>query len=302
MDITFPRVIDSSIRKEFDMCPQRCMFSYFRGIAPVGGNIHLHFGGCFAKGLEHVRLAFYGENLSVLDSLSRGYKAIIKSWGDYEAPDNSKKNLASCLIALQEYFIQYPPDTDALKPLIIDGKPTVEFTFAIPIPDTKHPETGEPILYGGRFDMLCSYHNAVFIEDDKTASQLGASWSKQFKLASQLTGYVWAGKQYGYPIQGAIVRGVSILQKTIGHQMVIESRPEWMIDRWLIQLKRDIDKMIVCWKEGFWDRSLDHACASYGGCQFLTLCLSPDEESWIKTHYEVKKWDPLAKDEEGKVV
>lgn len=297
MEVTFPRVIDSSIRKEFDMCPQKCMYSYFRGIVPKGGNIHLHFGGCFAKGLETVRLAFYGEELSVMDSLSRGYEAIIRQWKDYEPPDNSKKTLASCLLALQEYFIQYPPDTDVIKPLIIDGKPTVEFTFAIPIPDLIHPETGEPILYGGRFDMLCNYHSAVFIEDDKTASQLGASWSNQFKLASQLTGYIWAGKQYGYPVQGAIIRGVGILQRSITHQMVIESRPEWMIDRWMEQLIRDVKRMITSWERKEWDRSLDHSCASYGGCPFLTLCLSPEPESWINTHYEVKHWNPLEKDE-----
>ena len=297
MEVTFPRVVDSSIRKEFEMCPQRAAYSYFRNITLKGGNIHLHFGACFAKGLETVRLAFYGEELSVIDSLNKGYKAIILKWEDFEPPDNSKKTLASCLLALQEYFIQYPPDTDVIKPLIIDGKPTVEFTFAIPIPGMKHPETGEPLLYGGRFDMLCSYHNAVFIEDDKTASQLGMSWSKQFKLASQLTGYVWAGKQYGYPIQGAIVRGVGILKSSITHQMIIESRPEWMIDRWLEQLIRDVERMITQWKSGVWDMSLDHACASYGGCPFLNLCMSPQPENWIKTHYEEKRWNPLEKDD-----
>lgn len=295
-EISFPRVIDSSIRKEFSsLCETRGMYSYFRGLTPIGGSIHLHFGGCFARGLETVRKAYYGEEVSVVEALARGAKAIIISWGDYESPVVGNKNLSSCLVALYEYFIQYPLAEDNIKPVMLDSGPAVEFTFAFPIEGTSHPDTGEPILYGGRFDMLAHYGKAMFIVDEKTASQLGASWAKQWKLASQMTGYVYAAREFGYPVMGAIIRGVGILKTSITHQMCIESRPQWMLDRWWAQLKLDVARMVEAYENNSWQMDLDHSCGTYGGCPFLTLCTSPDPESWVDSYYEKKVWNPIAK-------
>ncbi len=293
--IPFPRVIDSSIRKEFRLCEKRGFYSYFRGLETVGGNIHLHFGKCFAKGAEVVRQAFYGDKLPLIDSLAIGAKTIVKEWKDFTPPDNSNKNLSSCLVALYDYFSQYPPLDDPIKPVMLDSGPALEFTFALPIPGTTHPETGDPILYGGRVDMLASYRNAVFVVDDKTSTQLGKSWAIQWKLASQLTGYVWAARQFGYPVMGTIVRGVGILKTSITHQMCIEDRPRWMVERWLEQLQRDIARMVEAWKTETWHMDLDHSCGTYGGCPFLTLCTSPDPESWVDIHYERREWNPLLK-------
>lgn len=294
----FPHFIDSTIRKEFTMCPKRMHYSYVRHLKPKGSNIHLHFGGCFAKGLETVRKAYYGAGKSPMEALADGAQAVILDWGDYEADADSKKDLATCLVALYEYFTQYSLTEDTVRPLMFKGEPAVEFTFAVPIPGTKHPQTGNPILYGGRFDMLASYGNAVFVVDEKTASALGASWAKQWKLASQMTGYVWASKQFGYPVQGAIIRGVGILKNSITHQMCIETRPQWMLDRWLGQLQRDISRMIACWEEDVWDYDLDHSCGTYGGCAYLPLCESAEPEDWISTYYEYNPWNPLEKLEE----
>lgn len=297
MKTPFPKIIDSTMRREFAMCEKRCYYGSFRKLALSGGNIHLHFGGCFARGLECTRKAFYGEGLSLMDALAVGAEAIIKSWGDFPAPDIGNKSLDTCLVTLYEYFKQYPPMDDVIQPMVFNGKPAVEFTFAVPIDGMKHPETGEPLIYAGRFDMLGYYGNAAFIVDEKTAGSLGASWAKQFKLSSQMTGYVWAAKKYKFPVQGAIIRGIGILKNSITHQMVITPRPDWMIERWFEQLKRDINRMIVAWETGVWNYDIDHSCGSYGGCPFIPLCESPEPESWIGTYYEERNWNPLAKDD-----
>ena len=52
----------------------------------------------------------------------------------------------------------------------------------------------------------------LYIEDDKTTSQLGSSWGAQWDMRSQFTGYAWAARQSGLPIAGIIVRGISILK------------------------------------------------------------------------------------------
>lgn len=296
----FPDLIDSTIRKDIAACPQLANWSHIQHLRPKGQNVHLHFGSCYAKGLEIFRKAFYGKGLSFEDCLAKSAKSIILEWGEFISPpapiSGHLKTLDSCLDALLSYFIQWPPADDVIRPLMIDGKPSVEWSFALPIPDIKHPETGEPILYAGRFDMLAEYSGAVFVEDDKTTGALGASWLNQWKLASQMTGYIWAAKEYGFPVQGAIIRGAAILKRDITFAMVIEQRPQWMIDRWLLQLQRDVTRLIEMWKADYYDYSLDGACSSYGGCKYLTLCTSKDPAPWIKSDYEVHYWDPLKRE------
>ena len=301
----FPAFIDSTFRKEFDSCNLAGYYSHFRKIVPVGGNIHFHFGGCFAKGLEHMRLAFYGEGLSVQDALAAGAKAIILEWGDFPPVEKvPNKTLESCLDALYSYVEEYTLGEDSITPLMIDGKPAVEFTFALPIPNVLfpeegsvllHPQTGEPMLYTGRTDMLGNYGKAVFVDDEKTSGSLGASWAKQWKLSSQVTGYFWAVKQFGFEVQGVLIRGVGILKNSITHLEVIEYRPRWMVDRWLRQLNKDFYTAVESWKNNDWEMSLDTACSNYGGCDYLGLCEVEHPEDWIDTHYEKRDWDPLAK-------
>ncbi len=298
----FPKIIDSTIRKDGAACGKLLYYAHFRHLRPRGISPHLHFGACFAKGLETFRLAHWGDQLSVLDAFGKACTAIILAWGDYEPPPAPRsghlKTMETCLVALQCYLEEYSPDTDPFPPFMTDTGPAVEWTFAIPIPGTSHPQTGEPLLYAGRFDMLAQSRgrNAVYIEDDKTASQLGASWANNWRLASQMTGYTWAGKTYGYPIAGIIIRGVAILTRDIKHQMLIEQRPQWMIDRWLAQLQKDIASWTRQWESGEWDYTLDGSCSNYGGCTYLPLCTSQFPEKWVDSDYEVKPWNPLAKD------
>ena len=289
----FPSWIDSTARKDFDACPTKFYWSHIRGLRRKGGNVHLVFGGTLAKGLETFRKAYYGEGKQIIDCYTDALHAMILEWGDFEEPEGTAKTFANCVLALMAYFEQYNPAEDVVRPYMHDGEPAVEFSFALPIPGVFHPQTGDPILYTGRFDMLGTYGNSVFVVDEKTASQLGQGWQAQWRLASQLTGYCWAAQQFGYKVQGAIIRGVGIYKTYFAHQMVIQQRPQWMLDRWLRQLQRDVRRMISLWEEGEWDMSLDSACSNYGGCPFMTLCESPMPENWVETEYEISGWNPL---------
>ena len=295
MTPSFPHVIDNSMRAEFVSCPHAFFRRYVEGWSRTGRSIHLHFGGAFAEGLAAYRLAFYGDGRSLDDSLAAGMAAIVAAWGDYEPRDDETKTLERCVGALESTVAQYPPITDHVQPLLSAGRPAVEFDFALPLP-ISHPESGEPLLYSGRFDMLAKLGDSIYVEDDKTTSQLGPQWAKNWRLRSQFTGYVWGARAYGYEAQGAIIRGISILKRGFGHAEVIESREQWMIDLWYAQLLRDIRRMIASWREGYWDYNLADACSSYGGCQFLDICRSPAPERWLEGgDFEQKVYDPLGK-------
>ena len=292
----FPAVIDNTLRKEFSACPYKAMLSSFYRLGSVAPSIHLHFGGCFARGLEVTRKAYYGNGVSDPDAVRLGQEAVRAAWGDYDPEGNGTvKTLSRCLDALELYFLEYPLGTDHLKPLNPDGNsPAVEFSFALTLP-IAHPDTGEPLLYAGRFDMLAEYNGVLFAVDEKTASSLGAQWGSQWDLSSQFSGYCYAAQQYGYEVAGAVVRGVGLLKTQTTFAQHITYRPRWLLAQWYEQLLHDIERMVYCYQQGYYDKSFGEACASYGGCGMKSLCSTPNPENWVAGYFAERHWNPLDK-------
>jgi hypothetical protein len=293
----FPEVLDSTLIASFRSCPRKFYLEYVEHWKPHDQSVHLVAGAAFATGLEVMRESFYVKGMSAEDSLAHGIKALLESYGDFECPEDSAKSATRMAGALEFYAQAYPLETDEAKPhKVSDEKSGIEFSFAEPI-DATHPETGNPLLYVGRMDMIVEYAGGIFGEDDKTTSSLGASWSKQWDLRSQFTGYTWGCKQAGIPLQGFLVRGVSILKTKYDTQQALTYRHGWMIDRWYEQLLRDVERMKQMWESGYWDYSLDHACTEYSGCIFRQVCLSRDPQPWLETGFERRRWDPVKREE-----
>lgn len=289
----FPAFIDSTTRKSWVACPMQAYYNHFLHLRPKGSNIHLHFGGVLAKAFEEFRKAFYGRAEGFDNSYKCGMNEILKGWGDIITPERSQKTFANCILCFDDYFREYPPADDPVKPLMIKGEPAIEFSFALPIPGLMHPQTGDPLVYSGRFDMLAEFNGGIFIEDEKTAAALGPSWPKSYHLASQMTGYTWAAQQFGHKVAGVIIRGISPQTYQVKHLQLIEHRPKWQVDRWLAQLVRDVKRMISSWEEGVFDYNLDGSCASYSGCAYMTLCSARQPEKYMHEYHKVI-WDPLA--------
>ena len=294
----FPHVIDNTMRADFIGCPQRMPKGFLENWAPAAPSIHLHAGGAFARGLEIARRSFYEEGIDEAHSLKNGLEALMKFYGPVVAPvtRSGDKSLENVIKAFDSYFQRYRLGLDPIKPFMVNGKAMVEFTFAIPT-ELKHPQSGDPILYGGRSDMIGIMNDALWVTDEKTASQLGETWAAQWDLDSQFTGYIAAAHLHGYQVAGALVRGVGLLKTKITHSEALVNRSSWFIERWWQQLHRDIKRMISCWQEGVWDFALSkNTCAAYGGCAFKMLCESPQPESYLPIYFRQRKWNPLAKD------
>ncbi len=294
----FPSVIDSSMIAAFRSCPRRAYLDFFQHWKPRTPSVHLHAGAAYAKGMEVTRLAFYVEGRPAREAIAAGGVALVQAYGDFQCPPESAKSLERTLGAFEYYFTAYPLEEDRAVPITLpSGKAGIEFSFAEPL-DIPHPETGDPLIYVGRLDMLADYNGAVFGEDDKTTSQLGASWSRQWDLRSQFTGYCWGARRAGIPVVGFLVRGLSILKTKYETQQAITYRPTWMIDEWYEQLvTHDLPKMIQMWESGKWGASLDHACNEYGGCSFKQVCLSAPESrvQWLEAGFERRRWDPVTR-------
>ena len=293
----FPTVLDSSMIGSFRSCPYKFATEYLWHWKPKSQSVHLIAGAAYAKGLEVAREAFYLHGKSPDEALGAGVGALLASYGSFECPPDSAKSPTRMAGALEFYFSRYPMADDPAQPVRLPGgKIGVEFSFAEPI-DATNPETGDPILYVGRMDMICDYASGTFGEDDKTTSALGASWSKQWDLRSQFTGYCWGAAKTGFPLSGFLIRGVSILKTKYDTAEALTYRPQWMIDRWYDQLLRDVARIKAAWESGVWDYSLDAACNEYGGCAFKQVCLSRDPQPWLEGSFERRKWDPVNRTE-----
>ena len=293
----FPSVIDSSMMAAFKSCPQKGYLEFIEHWKMRDQSVHLHAGGAYAHGIEKARVAYYIDGLDAQTAIALGVGALLEFYGDFQCPPESPKSAERTAGALEYYFSQYRLGEDKAIPMILPGgKRGIEFSFLEPL-DIVHPVTGDPLLYSGRMDMMCSYEGMHLGEDDKTTSQLGASWPRQWDLRSQFTGYVWGAGRAGIKLDGFLVRGVSILKTKYDTLQAITYRPAWLIERWYEQLNKDIERMIQCWESGYWDFNLDHACAEYGGCPFKSVCQMRDPAALLNQQFQRRKWDPVLRTE-----
>lgn len=301
MQSPFPTVIDSSLIAAFRSCPYKAKLEFFEHWKPKAPSVHLHAGGAFARGIEVARRSFYEQGKSPDASITDGCLALTEFYGNFDCPADSPKSSLRMMGALEYTLtVAFPLADDPAQPLTFPGGSRgIEFNFVEPL-ESAHPESVDPLLYCGRFDQIVHFSGQAFGEDDKTTSQLGASWSRQWDLRSQFTAYCWGAKQAKIHLEGFLVRGTSILKTKYDHAQAITYRPQWMVDQWYEQLiSRDLPLMKRMWEQDDWSMNLDHACTEYGGCVFRQVCLSRPSEriQWLESGFERRRWDPVTRTE-----
>lgn len=292
----FPDVVDSTMQTDAASCWRKFYYGRILGLANPGANIHLNAGGAYAKGLEVYRKEYYSGNSDFERARALGMLALIREYGDPDFDVSETKQWHRVAEAYLSYIHHWGANTDYLVPAKLDGvNPSVEFSFAIPL-EVRNPQTGDPLIFSGRADFVGDFNSMRFIVDDKTTSQLGASWSQQWDLRAQFTAYCWAAGVHKIDVAGAIIRGTAILKTKINHAEAIVYRPQWMIDAWHERMLERTQEMRVRFIDGAWPQNGQEngSCSEYGGCPFQRLCLSNKPEDWYST-YVVSRWNPLEK-------
>lgn len=299
----FPLVWDNSMRSAFVECPRKFYWEYLHHFKPKGESIHLHAGKAWAHALEVTRRLYYEEGLDPVQCVGAGLEALVIAYGDFIAPERGSgaaKSLDRLVEAFAYYWKAFPLETDPAQPYrTSDGKPMVEFSFALPIDDKRllHPVTGEPIIYAGRADMIATYAGGISVYDDKTTSALGGQWANQWNRRAQFTGYTWAARAYGIPASQVLVRGIAILKTEIKHAECITVRTPHHVHEWHEQFIRDVLRAKKAWEEGYWDLNLADGCSSFGGCMFQQPCMSADPTPWLEGQFIRRVWDPVKREE-----
>lgn len=291
--LPFPSVLDSTMLSAYTVCPQYFFRSYINRLRLKSiSSIHLHTGGALASALCEARLAFYqhGDSREVAEA-----KGLAKLWKEYGTPQTDEyttKTWDRVTAAYEYYLDQFPLGKD-LAPVDLSGKPAVECSFSIPIEGISHPQTGDPIIIAGRYDMLGMLPNgSLWCVDEKTTSRMGSRWAEQWDLRAQFRCYQWAARQHGFAVDGLLVRGICILKNEIRHGEKYVYWREWCEDRWLFEIQDRLRRMISDWERGYWPYALGDACQAFSGCPFRTLCESPQPDNWLHM-YETNDWDPL---------
>lgn len=307
-----PSVLDATQITCFRSCPRKYYLEFVLGVRPPGLSIDLHAGACIAAALEETYRQIYIHKHPFEEAILRAHARFLLEWGHFEVPEwkATAKTMERTWEAIagsgspndRGYFEEYPPLSDHIKPFIAaDGKPTLEYSFAIPLEDgfPMHP-SGAPFLYAGRFDMLGQKADGTPIPRDEksTGRGFGADWARQWQLRGQFIGYVWACQQCGIPASEVCVRGISIMKQNIRQAEHVQSYSNELISRWYDQLRRDVWRLRRCWDEERWDFNFAESCTQYGNCIFMDSCTSHQPEVWL-SDMEVRRWNPLEKNPVG---
>jgi hypothetical protein len=329
-----PLNVDSTMITCARSCLEKFRLEFVYGLRPSGISVDLHAGGCFATSIEAFRRSVYEANMPQEFALKKAQAAFAVAWGDFEIPDFKKtaKTFDRTWAAVEDYVAKFPPLTDHLQPYYVNGKPTFEFTFAIPLepaaahdfttrdgsegyasydPDhhvytasdgtierkfPRHP-SGEPWLYSGRFDMLGKYQGRPCVEDDKTqGGSISTGWADKWNLRSQFLGYVWACQQSGLDLDTVVIRGIAIQKTQTPIEEAVKVYPDHLIATWYEQLRRDLWRIRKAWDTGYFDLNLADACTTFGNCVFMNTCAShPNMKANWYNDFEVRRWNPLHK-------
>ena len=142
--------------------------------------------------------------------------------------------------------------------------------------------------------MLGVRDGRTCIRDEKTAQRLESNWAEKWDLRSQFLGYCWSLQHNGIPCNTVVVRGVIINLTTIRQVEAVKIYSQHLIDRWFEQTRRDLERIVSCYKEGYFDYNFGDTCTAYSHCPFIPLCSSPAPKLWYST-YEVRRWNPLSR-------
>ncbi len=303
----FPIIFDASMRDPANTCPRKFYEQYILGLVPRGRSVHLVAGGAYATALEIYREASF-DGKDRIEALCDAFVAFVLDWGDYEPPETTTgaaaaKTFSRVWDAVIEYAVQFEYSADHVQPVTdATGRPSVEFSFAVPIPEVLHPDTGEPIIYAGRFDMLAEYRTRQWVYDDKTTGAMGPTWPNQWRLRSQLTGYVWGAQQFGYNVHGAIVRGMCIQKTQFKTKELYLLRTKTVVDAWYSRLIWDLERLKYFYENNIWPQQGQESggCSDYGGCAYLDICESANPQRARDTLLEPYRWNPVTREDDDK--
>lgn len=300
----FPETIDSTMVKAYKSCPRSFFHAHVEGRRPKDTSIHLLAGGALAAGMEEVRVQLYVKGEDLAKALSSGESVLMANYG--EDRPGEKKSLPRVLTAFRAYWTKWGPRS-AEEMIPIEGG--IEKRFSIPV------VVGDKVInYSGRMDALCieqgsmdpftgKADNTLWVVDEKTCSSMWSDWHSKYALDCQMLGYAYAAKQFGFTVEGVVIRAINLGRKEFDPKQDLLQTKIRYSDKVLEDWYADLGVTLEAMRETFesqgkfqgdnhkaYSQAFGNACTQYNGCSYRTLCLRMSAEP----EWEEVRWNPLA--------
>jgi hypothetical protein len=266
-------------------CKRKYYLSQHLNLAKSGDNVHLVFGGHYAKALERYHRFREIDALAHEDALRATVADLLIDTKDWH-PEHNFKN-RDTLIRSVVWYLEEIKD-DACKTVVLaSGRPAVELPFRFQVQDD--------IWLAGHLDRLVEYAGDYYVQDQKTTgSTLSPYYFNRFNPDNQMSLYTVAAEVFWQtPVKGVMIDAAQIAVGFTRFARSITTRTKAQAAEWLETAVYHIEETWRCHEKNFWPMN-DKACGLYGGCPFVEVC-SKDarvQQDFLRT-YETYINNPL---------
>lgn len=292
---------DSTSIKLAEECLRKYQYKMVMGWQPFSLSVHLRFGAVYATALEH----FYKHvalGMTEADALLEVVSEAMYSTWDYEKDEDgnvigegtawvsehnlkTRENLIRTIVWYLDHF-----EADPAKVVILsDGKPAVEYSFALPVDDG--------LVFSGHIDRLVTYADNIMVMDQKTTgTTITARYFDSFKPDVQMSMYTFAGRMiYNLPVKGVIIDAAQIAVGFSRFERGMTFRSEADLNEWYDISMFTISSARKATLDNYFPMNRQ-ACGNYGGCEFRKVCSRSPEvrPQFLKADFvQGPRWDPL---------
>lgn len=309
-----------------ETCLRKYQYYMIEGWRPIGGSIHLEFGGAYATALEHFHkhlalgmdrdealcevvhealcatwryetieaeyidgVAQVPEDVLFADITQTldGKTFCIKSLGPVEW-EHSTKTRANLLRTIVWYIDHF--EDDACKTVILsDGRPAVEYSFSF--------ELGDGLVYCGHIDRLVEYAGEVYVQDQKTTGHtITPRYFESFSPSTQMSGYALAGKIiYNAKVKGVMIDAAQIAVGFSRFERGFTFRTDGQLEEWRKDSLLHIANARRATQDEYFPQNRT-SCDKFGGCEFRDVCSRAPEvrPNFLRASFKQDKvWNPL---------
>lgn len=276
----------------FRSCQMKYNWNYIQGLKPIRKSNVLSLGSILHKAFE----LYYEGDPAALKHIQQTIDDLISIAPPEDVED--LRIMQYTLVGMWQYHPFKLSDFQSIEP---------EIEFKIKVPGTRG------IVFVGKIDGLVTDLNGrKWVRELKTTSQAFSQFEVRCRQSSQGSGYIWAMRQLGIPVEGVLYdyikkpllrKGVNESADMYGQRIMYDygNRPDvyykrhpsyrsndelHMFEQDLRQVAFDIRKRT---HDGKWHRNTDQ-CWNYNSeCPYLKICFkNPPDPMTLQVYFDKK--------------
>jgi len=279
-------------------CPTKYKRFMLEGWRPKEENVHLKFGGIYAKALEiyhSLKAGIAEDKASHREAMRESVRYALEASWPWPFADTVKtrENLIRSIIWYLDNYEDDPCKTVTLS----DGTPAVELATRI--------QLDEQNILIVHLDRIVEFLGHTYIQDQKTTKgSLGSYYFEGFNPDNQMSTYSVVGHVvYNTPVQGVMLDAAQILVGATRFERGFTYRTRTQLDEWVTSVKWWIGAYRDAAERADWPMN-DTSCSKYRssdpfgnahGCPLRKVCGADPRvrEAYLENDFVKQPWNPL---------